>query len=648
MVLDMIRLYALKYRMQHASKQWLGAFCACGGVSVLVENMDNALEIYPLTDVNANALYELMLCMRVVVESEGLAMVLETRGAIDVFAMCFHVDHKLLALEVLNMLCVVCFKGGSTAVWEVEFGIQHLAKAHRQKPFETFKNAIGNPSVDYSVKVAIISFINNLFLGNEKIGTRIKHRFLLETIGFLDLCTSVNEQMKESNSKLLLQQSSHTHGNNGSSGNGSNSRGVDSPVPVTASAPRPLRSILGQKSFHSPSISTPSPGATNTNTNTNANGKKPSVNVQVVESTQTSTAGKQLSGVNATAFLSSPRAVTGDTWVIAFEDACAQFSSLKGEFSTSEPQRVFVQLKNYVLSYWELEDSDDTYKDKDKDKDGANANANANASSKQRQPPPDAPNVVCAVASVKCVEYYSTHPDIQNKYDSVLRIELADGSKIHCGFESYEQMDFWASCLLESIDNVKMKLYSINDPSDRRRDANTSVRELCEIQVAFDKQIQIFKNCEGADMMLIEEDPRMALNDTLKLVDFIELELILHAEGTSCRKKFKKLLFCIANNIRVHKCASDEYYWNSLIDKCEELSVQLEEDSCGFVDAKPRPSADNKPDTGRSPQTSARLGAAGSNAGGNSGRGSLTVNEANVKIAELGKDAINSWNCIQL
>jgi hypothetical protein len=218
MVLDMIRLYALKYRMQHASKQWLGAFCACGGVSVLVENMDNALEIYPLTDVNANALYQLMLCMRVVVESEGLAMVLETRGAIDVFAMCFHVDHKLLALEVLNMLCVVCFKGGSTAVWEVEFGIQHLAKAHRQKPFEIFKNAIGNPSVDYSVKVAIISFINNLFLGNEKIGTRIKHRFLLETIGFLDLCTSVNEQMKESNSKLLLQQSSHTHGNNGSSG----------------------------------------------------------------------------------------------------------------------------------------------------------------------------------------------------------------------------------------------------------------------------------------------------------------------------------------------------------------------------------------------------------------------------------------------
>jgi hypothetical protein len=639
MVLDMIRLYALKYRMQHASKQWLGAFCACGGVSVLVENMDNALEIYPLTDVNANALYQLMLCMRVVVESEGLAMVLETRGAIDVFAMCFHVDHKLLALEVLNMLCVVCFKGGSTAVWEVEFGIQHLAKAHRQKPFEIFKNAIGNPSVDYSVKVAIISFINNLFLGNEKIGTRIKHRFLLETIGFLDLCTSVNEQMKESNSKLLLQQSSHTHGNNGSSG-------LDSPVPVTASAPRPLRSILGQKSFHSPSISTPSPGANNTNTNTNANGKKPSVNVQVVESTQTSTVGTQLSGVNATAVLSSPRAVTGDTWVIAFEDACAQFSSLKGEFSTSEPQRVFVQLKKYVLSYWELDDSDDTYKDKDKAKDGANANANA--SSKQRQPPPDAPNVVCAVASVKCVEYYSTHPDIQNKYDSVLRIELADGSKIHCGFESYEQMDFWASCLLESIDNVKMKLYSINDPSDRRRDANTSVRELCEIQVAFDKQIQIFKNCEGADMMLIEEDPRMTLNDTLKLVDFIELELILHAEGTSCRKKFKKLLFCIANNIRVHKCASDEYYWNSLIDKCEELSVQLEEDSCGFVDAKPRPSADNKPDTGRSPQTSARLGAAGSNAGGNSGRGSLTVNEANVKIAELGKDAINSWNCIQL
>jgi hypothetical protein len=49
--------------------------------------------------------------MRVVVESEGLAMVLETRGAIDVFVMCFHVSHKALALEVLNMLSAICFKG---------------------------------------------------------------------------------------------------------------------------------------------------------------------------------------------------------------------------------------------------------------------------------------------------------------------------------------------------------------------------------------------------------------------------------------------------------------------------------------------------------------------------------------------------------
>lgn len=131
--IDMIRLLALKYRLTHTSKQWfafpfpfehlvrsslilflacrLQSFCACGGVSVLVENMDNALEIYPLTPVNANALYELMLCMRVVVESEGLQIVLDTRGAIDVFVMCFHVDHKALALEVLNMLSVICFKG---------------------------------------------------------------------------------------------------------------------------------------------------------------------------------------------------------------------------------------------------------------------------------------------------------------------------------------------------------------------------------------------------------------------------------------------------------------------------------------------------------------------------------------------------------
>jgi hypothetical protein len=35
---------------------------------VLVENMDNALEAFPLNEVDASILYELMLCMRHIIQ----------------------------------------------------------------------------------------------------------------------------------------------------------------------------------------------------------------------------------------------------------------------------------------------------------------------------------------------------------------------------------------------------------------------------------------------------------------------------------------------------------------------------------------------------------------------------------------------------
>ncbi len=49
-------------------------------------------------------------------------------GAIDAFVMCLRFEYKSLALEVLQLLSVVCTFGGETAVWEVLQGIYHLAK----------------------------------------------------------------------------------------------------------------------------------------------------------------------------------------------------------------------------------------------------------------------------------------------------------------------------------------------------------------------------------------------------------------------------------------------------------------------------------------------------------------------------------------
>lgn len=61
---DPLRLLACKYRIFNGNKLWLEQFCRCGGVSVLVENMDNRLENkYFLSQVDAAALYILLLCL---------------------------------------------------------------------------------------------------------------------------------------------------------------------------------------------------------------------------------------------------------------------------------------------------------------------------------------------------------------------------------------------------------------------------------------------------------------------------------------------------------------------------------------------------------------------------------------------------------
>ena len=89
------------------------------GISVLVEHMDNRLDSYPLSVVDASALYEICLCMKYIMRTEGLSVVVSTRGAIDACVMSLNWDYKVLALEVLELLSVFCFKGGDEAVWEV-------------------------------------------------------------------------------------------------------------------------------------------------------------------------------------------------------------------------------------------------------------------------------------------------------------------------------------------------------------------------------------------------------------------------------------------------------------------------------------------------------------------------------------------------
>lgn len=42
--IDSIRLLTCKYRIMNSNADWLSNFCTSGGISVLVENMDNRLD----------------------------------------------------------------------------------------------------------------------------------------------------------------------------------------------------------------------------------------------------------------------------------------------------------------------------------------------------------------------------------------------------------------------------------------------------------------------------------------------------------------------------------------------------------------------------------------------------------------------------
>lgn len=140
--IDSILLLTCKYRIMHCNEDWMSNFCMSGGISVLVENMDNRLEKEPLESNDAAALYELLICLKEIMKTDGLKVALETRGAIDAFVMSLRFEYKPLALEVLGLLAVVCTFGGTEAVWQTVMGLRHLARKRQEETFVVLVDAM--------------------------------------------------------------------------------------------------------------------------------------------------------------------------------------------------------------------------------------------------------------------------------------------------------------------------------------------------------------------------------------------------------------------------------------------------------------------------------------------------------------------------
>jgi hypothetical protein len=121
-----IMLLNCKHRIMNANEDWLQSFYASGGISVLVENMDNRLEKQPVSEIDAAALSQILFCLKHFMK-DALDVVVDTRGAIDAFVLSLRFEYKQLSLQVLELLSVICYSGNDTARWSVVQGFEHLA-----------------------------------------------------------------------------------------------------------------------------------------------------------------------------------------------------------------------------------------------------------------------------------------------------------------------------------------------------------------------------------------------------------------------------------------------------------------------------------------------------------------------------------------
>ncbi len=161
---DCIRILALSHRIQHADHEWLESFVSCGGVSVLVETVDNCLSMTPK---NVHALLKVIQCIRTVISKHSLEVVTSTRGAIHACVMSLDFKFGPLAVDVLELLNTFCgVSEMADAAAEVYSALQLLSKkvdvVATDRPFSFLVRAVQSDNA--SIRFSALQFINRLMI----------------------------------------------------------------------------------------------------------------------------------------------------------------------------------------------------------------------------------------------------------------------------------------------------------------------------------------------------------------------------------------------------------------------------------------------------------------------------------------------------
>ena len=177
---DINTLLALKTRMTTANKVWMEGFIADQGISTLLSAMESRLHQYPLGELDAAILYELIACAKTILNNSWtMDIFLSTKHAVRVITQSLLFEYKPLAIQVLEILSVICNYSPEAAVIIVSY-FRVTSRSKREATFTFLVEAILNEDID--VKVSIILLLNQIFASIDDMTARMVIRNELKAI----------------------------------------------------------------------------------------------------------------------------------------------------------------------------------------------------------------------------------------------------------------------------------------------------------------------------------------------------------------------------------------------------------------------------------------------------------------------------------
>jgi hypothetical protein len=107
---DISSLSKLRISLGSANREFMDAFLAAGGVSVLVRAMDTRLNRRPMTKLDIAILYEIVACCKNVMNNQvGMEGFMAVKGAVETIARCLRFEYRVFALAVSTLVnCSTC------------------------------------------------------------------------------------------------------------------------------------------------------------------------------------------------------------------------------------------------------------------------------------------------------------------------------------------------------------------------------------------------------------------------------------------------------------------------------------------------------------------------------------------------------------